>query len=103
MTLFRNRDFTVFLSVQALSVAGDSFSMLAIPLLVLHATGSVVQMGVLTALSGAASLVTGVFAATSPIAWTVAACSSAATSPAPRSTAPSRSSGSSARRSGCCT
>src|SRR5687767_9822376 len=62
MTLFRNRDFNIFLSVQALSVAGDSFSTLAIPLLILHATGSVVQMGVLTGLSGAASLVAGVFA-----------------------------------------
>ena len=62
MNLFRNRNFNIFLSVQALSVAGDSFSTLAIPLLILHATGSVVQMGVLTGLSGVASLVAGVFA-----------------------------------------
>lgn len=62
MDLFRNRNFNIFLTVQALSVAGDSFSTLAIPLLILHATGSVVQMGVLTGLSGAASLVTGMFA-----------------------------------------
>ncbi|WP_219510604.1 MFS transporter [Nonomuraea ceibae] len=62
MNLFRNRNFNIFLAVQALSVAGDSFSTVAIPLLVLHATGSVVQMGLLTGLSGAASLVTGVFA-----------------------------------------
>ncbi|MEU8005852.1 MFS transporter [Catellatospora sp. NPDC049111] len=47
---------------QTLSALGDSFSYVAIPLLVLHATGSVAQMGVVTALGGAATLVTGVFA-----------------------------------------
>lgn len=60
--LWRNRNFTVFLGVQTLSVAGDSFSILAMPLLVLHATGSVVQMGLLTGLAGAASIFTGIFA-----------------------------------------
>ncbi|MEV0456551.1 MFS transporter [Catellatospora methionotrophica] len=47
---------------QTLSALGDSFSYVAIPLLVLHTTGSVAQMGVVTALGGAASLVTGLFA-----------------------------------------
>ncbi len=41
---------------------GDAFSTVAVPLLALHATGSVAQMGVLTALTGVASVVTGTFA-----------------------------------------
>ncbi|GLW96484.1 MFS transporter [Microtetraspora sp. NBRC 16547] len=45
-----------------MSVVGDSFSTLAMPLLVLHATGSIVQMGLLTGLAGAASIFTGIFA-----------------------------------------
>ena len=60
--LWRNRNFNVFLSVQTLSVVGDSFSVLAMPLLVFHATGSVVQMGLLTGLAGAGSILTGIFA-----------------------------------------
>lgn len=62
MSLWRNRNYTIFLAIQALSVAGDSFSLIAIPLLVLHETGSVVQMGVLTGAAGVASLLTGTFA-----------------------------------------
>lgn len=62
MSLWRNRNFNIFLVIQALSVGGDSFSLIAIPLLLLRETGSVVQMGVLTGLSGAASLLTGFFA-----------------------------------------
>ncbi|MGV9302807.1 MFS transporter [Nonomuraea sp. NPDC003727] len=62
MSLWRNRNFSIFLAIQALSVAGDSFSTIAIPLLVLRETGSVVQMGMMTALSGVASLVAGAFA-----------------------------------------
>ncbi|MEU8074906.1 MFS transporter [Catellatospora citrea] len=50
------------LVAQTLSALGDSFSYVAIPLLVLHTTGSVAQMGAVTALGGAAALVTGVFA-----------------------------------------
>jgi MFS family permease len=64
MSVRRNRDFRLFWFVQTLSVAGDSFSFVAIPLLVLHATGSVAQMGLLTGLAGAASMVTGTFAGT---------------------------------------
>ncbi|RCG28744.1 MFS transporter [Sphaerisporangium album] len=61
-SLWRNRNFRWFLTVQALSALGDSFSYVAIPLLVLRATGSVVQMGVVTGLVGVASIVTGLFA-----------------------------------------
>lgn len=41
---------------------GGSVSMLALPLLVLHATGSIVQMGLVTVVSGATAIGTGVFA-----------------------------------------
>ncbi|GAA4588831.1 hypothetical protein GCM10023194_41560 [Planotetraspora phitsanulokensis] len=57
-----NRGFLIFTGVQTLSVAGDSFSAVALPLLVFHATGSVTQMGLVTALAGAAAIVAGVFA-----------------------------------------
>ncbi|MFF3576105.1 MFS transporter [Streptomyces mirabilis] len=60
--LRRDRDFGVFWVAQTLSVLGDSFALIALPLLVLHATGSVAQMGLLTAVGGAASVVAGVFA-----------------------------------------
>ncbi|UNM16629.1 MFS transporter [Streptomyces formicae] len=60
--MWRDRDFAVFWAAQTLSVVGDSFALIALPLLVLHATGSVAQMGLLTAVAGAASLVAGVFA-----------------------------------------
>ncbi|WP_214107070.1 MFS transporter [Acrocarpospora catenulata] len=62
MSLWKNRNFRLFLSIQTLSSIGDSFSYVAIPLLVLHSTGSVVQMGLVTGLVGVASIVTGVFA-----------------------------------------
>ncbi|GII61037.1 MFS transporter [Sphaerisporangium krabiense] len=57
-----NRNFRVFLVAQTLSSLGDSFSYVAIPLLVLHTTGSVVQMGAVTALAGVSSIVTGLVA-----------------------------------------
>ncbi|XVQ87074.1 MFS transporter [Microbispora siamensis] len=60
--LWRNRDFSVFWASQTLSVAGDSFALIAVPLLVLHVTGSVAQMGLLTGLASAASVGAGVFA-----------------------------------------
>ena len=60
--MWRNRNFTVFLTAQTLSALGDSFSLVAIPLLVLQTTGSVVQMGVVTGLTGVSSIVTCVFA-----------------------------------------
>ncbi|MFB7217921.1 MFS transporter [Streptomyces sp. NPDC056227] len=60
--LWRDRNFGIFWAAQTLSVVGDSFALIALPLLVLHATGSVAQMGLLTAVAGAASLLAGVFA-----------------------------------------
>lgn len=61
-TLRRDRNFLLFWAVQGLSFAGDSFTYVALPLLVLEATGSIVQMGLLTATAGVAWLVVGVFA-----------------------------------------
>ncbi|MFP1626369.1 MFS transporter [Streptomyces sp. 5K101] len=58
----QNRDFGLFWVAQTLSVIGDSFALIALPLLVLRETGSVAQMGLLTAVAGAASVVAGVFA-----------------------------------------
>jgi MFS family permease len=60
--LWRDRDFSVFWAAQTLSVVGDSFALIALPLLVLRATGSVAQMGLLTAVAAVASVVAGVFA-----------------------------------------
>ncbi|MEU5808751.1 MFS transporter [Streptomyces sp. NPDC047718] len=60
--LWRNRDFNVFWLGQALSVLGGSISLLALPLLVLDATGSLVQMGVITVISGVTGIATGTFA-----------------------------------------
>ncbi|MGW2549213.1 MFS transporter [Streptomyces sp. NPDC001635] len=57
-----DRDFRIFWAAQTLSVLGDSFALIALPLLVLEATGSVARMGLLTAVGGAASVVAGVFA-----------------------------------------
>ncbi|MFG2457146.1 MFS transporter [Streptomyces sp. NPDC048523] len=60
--LWRQRDFAVFWAAQTLSVLGDSFALIALPLLVLEATGSLARMGQLTAVGGAASVVAAVFA-----------------------------------------
>ncbi len=60
--LGRNRDFNVFWAGQTLSFLGDAFSIVAIPLLVLEITGSLTQMGVVTALIGVGSLVAGIAA-----------------------------------------
>lgn len=60
--LWRQRDFGVFWAAQTLSVLGDSFALIALPLLVLQATGSLARMGLLTAVGGAASVVAAVFA-----------------------------------------
>ena len=56
------RDFHLFWAVETLSTFGSSFSLVAVPLLVLHATGSVAQMGLLTGASSVAALAAGVFA-----------------------------------------
>jgi MFS family permease len=60
--LWRQRDFGIFWAAQTLSVLGDSFALIALPLLVLKATGSLARMGLLTAVGGAASVVAAVFA-----------------------------------------
>ncbi|MFF4750237.1 MFS transporter [Streptomyces sp. NPDC002514] len=60
--LWRQRDFGTFWFAQTLSVLGDSFAMIALPLLVLQATGSLARMGLLTAVGGAASVLAAVFA-----------------------------------------
>ncbi len=60
--LGRNKDFNVFWLGQALSVLGGSISLLALPLLVLDATGSIVQMGLVTVISGVTGIGTGLFA-----------------------------------------
>ncbi|MEV5985308.1 MFS transporter [Streptomyces sp. NPDC052051] len=58
----RERDFRIFWGALTLSVLGDSFALIALPLLVLEATGSVARMGLLTAVGGAAMVLSGVFA-----------------------------------------
>src|SRR5690348_10743678 len=58
------RSFGIFWIVQTLSVAGDMFSFVAIPLLVLASTGSVARMGLLTAAAGVGRIVAGFFAGT---------------------------------------
>lgn len=59
-SLRRNKDFNVFWAGQTLSALGDAISLIAVPLLVLEATGSLLAMGVVTALYGVGSLVAGV-------------------------------------------
>jgi MFS family permease len=60
--LWRDRNFGIFWAGQTLSAAGDSFAYIAVPLLVLRATGSVAQMGLLTGVAGAASVCAGIAA-----------------------------------------
>jgi MFS family permease len=57
--LWRDRNFAIFWSAQTLSVAGDSFAAIAVPLLVLRVTGSVALMGLLTGAGGVASVAAG--------------------------------------------
>ncbi|WJV50334.1 MFS transporter [Streptomyces flavofungini] len=61
-SLWADSNYRLFLALQCLSALGDSFSHVAIPLLVLHETGSLAQMGLVTGLTGAATIVTGLFA-----------------------------------------
>jgi MFS family permease len=58
--VWRDRNFAIFWAAQTLSAAGDSFAYIAVPLLVLRATGSVAQMGLLTGVAGAASVCAGI-------------------------------------------
>src|SRR6478609_1769845 len=56
--LWRNRNFNIFWAGQTFSNLGDSFALIALPLLVLQATGSVAQMGLVTGTFGLSSLFT---------------------------------------------
>ncbi|MCW6006280.1 MFS transporter [Micromonospora sp. CPCC 205371] len=61
-SLWRNRGFNAFWASQILSVLGDTFTHLAVPLLVLDATGSVATAGLLTGIAGTTAVIAGVFA-----------------------------------------
>jgi MFS family permease len=61
-SLWRNRSFAIFWGGQSLATIGSMFALIAMPLLVLQATGQVVQMGLVTATFTVAQLVTGLFA-----------------------------------------
>jgi MFS family permease len=60
--LWHNRDFTIFWAGQTLSNVGDAIALIALPLLVLEATGSVARMGLVTGVSGIGLLVGGIVA-----------------------------------------
>ncbi len=60
--LWRNRGFNILWAGQGLSSLGDSFALVALPLLVLGATGSVAQMGLVTGVYGVGQLIAGLFA-----------------------------------------
>ncbi|GAA1887330.1 MFS transporter [Asanoa iriomotensis] len=60
MPLRKDRNFVLFWVLQTVSVAGDSLTTLAVPVLVLQHTGSVFQMGLVTGTVGVAWLVSGV-------------------------------------------
>src|SRR4051794_6934484 len=55
------RSFNIFWIGQALSGLGDAFAMVAFPLLILEASGSVVNMGLLTGAFGLSQLLIGPF------------------------------------------
>jgi MFS family permease len=59
--LTRNRAFTIFWAGQAISSLGDAVAIIALPLLVLQATGSIVQMGLVTGVAGVGQFVSGLF------------------------------------------
>ncbi|MEV7521420.1 MFS transporter [Streptomyces sp. NPDC091371] len=61
-SLGRNKNFNVFWLGQGLSVLGGSVTFIALPMIVLAATGSIVQLGLLTAVAGATAIGTGLFA-----------------------------------------
>lgn len=73
-SLSRDRGFNVFWAAQTLSVVGDSFALIALPLLVLHATGSVAQMGLLTGAAGAARSARGCSPGSWSTGWTAGSC-----------------------------
>lgn len=58
----RNRSFLIFWGGQSLASLGNMFAIIAMPLLVLQATGQVTQMGLVTATFTVGQLVAGLFA-----------------------------------------
>ena len=61
-SLARDRNFLIFWAGQTFAVLGDAFALVAVPLLVLEATGSVARMGQITAVNGAGALLAGLVA-----------------------------------------
>src|SRR5262249_39488720 len=61
LALSRDRNFRLFWLGQAISTMGDAFGFVAVPLLVLEATGSIAQMGIVTALTCVGNISAGVF------------------------------------------
>lgn len=59
IALNKNRDFHIFVAGKIVSAVGDGVSFVALPLLVLAITGSLAQMGLVSALSGIGRLVGG--------------------------------------------
>ena len=60
--LLHNRPFNVFWVGQTLSAIGDAIALIAIPLLVLRVTGSIAQMGLVTATVGVGTIIAGIIA-----------------------------------------
>lgn len=60
--LWHNRDFIIFWAGQTFSNIGDAVALIALPLLVLAATGSVAWMGLVTGISGIGMLIGGIVA-----------------------------------------
>ncbi len=60
--LRHNRNFTIFWFGQTLSNLGDAVALIAMPLLVLHVTGSVAQMGFVTGIAGIGMVIAGIVA-----------------------------------------
>ncbi len=58
--LSRSRNFKIYWLGQSLSAVGDSFALIAMPLLVFEATGSVAQMGLVTATNGVGQIIAGI-------------------------------------------
>src|SRR5437667_12639321 len=56
-SLYQNRSFLIFWIGQSLSITGDAFATVALPLLVLQATGLVIQMGLVTATCTVSSVI----------------------------------------------
>ncbi|NWJ48397.1 MAG: MFS transporter [Chloroflexi bacterium] len=56
VNLWHNRNFNIFWVGQTINSLGDSFAFIALPLLVLQATGSIAQMGLVTGIFGLGQL-----------------------------------------------